>query len=59
MDWKEKMRQGMKLIQEACLEDSLNKHCCHDCPFGEICDVLVDTYWNNVSQYGAPDTWDI
>ena len=25
----------------------------------KICDVLVDTHWNDVSPYGAPDTWDI
>ena len=58
MDWKEKMQQGIKLIQEACNEDSTKKDC-HDCPFEKICDVLVDTHWNDVSPYGAPITWDI
>ena len=58
MDWKEKMQQGIKLIQEACNEDSTKKDC-RDCPFEKICDVLVDTHWNDVSPYGAPGTWDI
>ncbi len=58
MNWKEKMRQGMKLIQEACNEDSIKKDC-HDCPFDKICDGLVDAYWNDVSPYYTPDTWDI
>lgn len=58
MDWKEKIQQGMKLLYDGCTDDSHDKDC-HDCPFNKICDVLVDTHWNDVSPYGAPDTWDI
>ena len=58
MDWKEKMKLGINLIQEACIEDSHSKNC-SDCPFDKICDVLVDTNWSDVSPYGSPDTWNI
>ena len=57
MDWKEKMYLGMKLIHEACTEDLPRN--CHGCPFDKICDTLVDAYWNDVSNIGAPDTWNI
>ena len=38
MDWKEKMRQGMLMMAEACEESTYDAEGgCSVCPFGDIC----------------------
>ena len=38
MTWKEKMRQGMLMMAEACEESTYDvEGGCDVCPFGEIC----------------------
>ena len=39
MDWKEKIKEGMKLIKEGCTEQKEWRKC-HDCPFTTFCDLL-------------------
>lgn len=46
MDWIQKMREGMKLIGEACAENT-NWGDCANCPFDEFCTSINDGYWNH------------
>lgn len=43
MDWKSKMRFGMKMIQEACQENESWDRCA-ECPFDAYCTVLMDEH---------------
>lgn len=40
MDWKEKIKEGMKLIKEGCTEQT-DLTMCHKCPFYDFCWDLV------------------
>lgn len=57
MDWKDKMRSGMKLIHDACVDEQSMS--CDDCPFDKICDILLEAYWNDISKISTPDSWNI
>lgn len=39
MDWKDKIKKGMKIIKEACQETI---SCC-GCPFVKYCDILTES----------------
>ena len=41
MDWKDKMRKGMKLIKEACQENE-GWSSCSKCPFDIFCTGLME-----------------
>ena len=43
MDWMAKMKQGMKLIAEACKENE-NWNACEGCPFCTLCDAILLKY---------------
>lgn len=41
MDWKEKIKEGMKLIRRGCIEQTEWTKC-HECPFKTFCEVLEE-----------------
>lgn len=41
MRWYDKMSEGMRLMKEACA-DNENWDACWNCPFGSICEKLMD-----------------
>ena len=41
MDWVSEMRAGMKMMAKAC-EKNTDWTKCHECPFDEICTMLMD-----------------
>lgn len=45
MDWKEKMRDGMKMIRDAC-EENGDWSNCSKCPFENLCDAIVGSEYN-------------
>ena len=45
MNWKEKIKEGMKLIKEGCLEQTEWVKC-YECPFGDFCTSLEKDNWN-------------
>lgn len=51
MDWKEKMKQAMIDIQDACKENQYWTDCC-ECPFSDFCDAI----YVNIQKY--PDEWE-
>lgn len=44
MNWTNKMKEGMKIMKEACREAGF----CSDCPFSKYCDILTssDDFYN-------------
>lgn len=48
MDWKDKMKVGMKIIKKACLETEV---CC-GCPFEKYCFEIS-------GEYRSPNEWNI
>ena len=40
MDWKEKMLEGMRLLQEGCDENPSGE--CVNCPFDKYCTALMN-----------------
>ncbi len=41
MNWKEKIKEGLKLIKKGCAsQDSWNK--CYECPFYDYCTTLEE-----------------
>ena len=39
-NWTEKMREGMRLMKEACAANAEWDKCCN-CPFDSYCDILI------------------
>lgn len=40
MSWTEKIKQGMELIKEGCVENEEWTNC-NDCPFDAYCQILI------------------
>ena len=49
-DWKEMIKEGMKLIAQGCKKNS-SWVGCDNCPFDEYCTAI------NVSELTPPDEW--
>ena len=45
MDWKEKMRNGMEMIRDAC-EGNTDWDNCPKCPFKNLCNAIVNSKYN-------------
>lgn len=48
MDWKEKMRDGMKMIKDAC-EENHDWSNCSKCPFENLCDAIVGSEYKDMA----------
>ena len=58
--WKEKIREGMKLIREGCqLKGEWGM--CNDCPCTDLCDVLMDAAHNEGREFDeySPYYWGV
>ena len=53
MNWNDKMKEGMKIIKEACKEAHNTQQWCEACPFGMYCDAITIDY------YSEPFKWRI
>ena len=49
MDWKEKIKEGIKLIKEGCLEQTEWEKC-YDCPFGTVCVLMEENNYEIPSE---------
>ena len=57
MTWQRKIAIGMALIKEGC-ENNSKWNGCNDCPFGEVCDQIIDgaDTWEEAL---LPDKWEL
>ena len=58
-DWTEKMREGMRLMKEACAANTEGNKC-RDCPFDSYCDILMEFGSKTEDDFAAelPNTWE-